>query len=444
MAPTALGPAAQAAHTAFWSGSVAGRNLSAELIQKPLAQYFTDRGEALADLPVDVDVNDVDAWREEWADIAKSAGISDVVDARRLVGWLEKRSSGPAAGRATGAAGKALETLDAHGVTLSSAIISDLEKALAVGEAGDAAAQCTCCLTVALLYTGAPYSPDDVEQWQRLKSALPSGSKGTINVKLFESYTKMHHKGNHISLERALRSQKYFDAWFAQTLELLSSHGLPKAVIMLTSIVHHARQQSPHSVKRQLLYLWGYFFTEYLGLGMPEVVGVRSALVALSPDAKEIDLGLPTSSNPLDMALAAGSASFGAMSLGGMIPPSLEADSFGAAGSVSGAGSSVSSSGLSSASTQMLASAVVQQLRSEGVLGMAGPSPPEPAGPGPMKCFFCGGDCRWMKLGCCQDAHEAKEALAHKRNLVKKSAIERQREQAAAAAAAKLAAAKGD
>ena len=57
-----------------------------------------------------------------------------------------------------------------------------------------------------------------------MKNALPTGSKGTINVKLFESYTKMHHKGNHISLERALRAQKYFEidvdihTWSSATL----------------------------------------------------------------------------------------------------------------------------------------------------------------------------------------------------------------------------------
>ena len=85
MAPSAPGGAAVAAHSAFWAGAVSGRALAVEIIQKPLVAYFTDRGEALADLPVDVDVNDVEAWRGEWRDIAKSAGISDLVDVRRLV-----------------------------------------------------------------------------------------------------------------------------------------------------------------------------------------------------------------------------------------------------------------------------------------------------------------------------------------------------------------------
>ena len=105
MAPTTLGAAAVAVHTAFWAGSFGGRSLSEELVQKPLVAFFTGRGEALADLLTDVDVNDVESWREEWKAIAKSAGISDEVDVRRLVVGLEKRAAGPvAAGRALGIA----------------------------------------------------------------------------------------------------------------------------------------------------------------------------------------------------------------------------------------------------------------------------------------------------------------------------------------------------
>eukprot|EP00966_Prymnesium_polylepis_P102305 2369859-Prymnesium_polylepis.1 len=136
--------------------------------------------------------------------------------------------------------------------------------------------------------------------WQRLKGALPAGSKGTIDVTSFDSYTKLH-KSNRITLERALRSGPLSESWFAKSIDTLAAQALPNAVTMVQAVVNHARAQAPGAVKRQLLFLHGYFFTEYLGLGMPEVVGVRSALIANAPDARDTIASLPTSSAPLDM-----------------------------------------------------------------------------------------------------------------------------------------------
>jgi hypothetical protein len=425
MAPTALGSAAVAAHTAFWAAPHGGRALPLEIVQKPLVAYFTGRGEALAELPTDVDVSDMPSWRDEWLDIAKSAGIGEERDQKRIVNWLEKRFAGPGGTKAVGVAAKALETLDAHGVALSAAIISDLEKALASGEAGDALAQCTSCLTVALLYTGSPYSPADEEEWQRLKAALPVGSNGTIDITAFDSYTKLH-KSNRITLERALRSGVLFESWFAKTINIFAAQALPKAVTMLQSVVNHARAQSPGSVKRQLMYLHGYFFTEYLGLGIPEVVGVRSAFIANSPDARDVIASLPTSSAPLDMALAAASG----MSMLGMVQQpgavdletlSMGGSSFGTGSSI-GPGSSVSTAGLTAQMRQQITAEVLQQVRESGALS----TPAEPMQQQTLsafKCFFCSANCSGMKDGACRDAVEAKESLAAKRNEVVRKRI---------------------
>ena len=45
----------------------------------------------MAELPTDVDVDDIETWRDEWLDITKSAGVADEADRKRLVKWLEKR-----------------------------------------------------------------------------------------------------------------------------------------------------------------------------------------------------------------------------------------------------------------------------------------------------------------------------------------------------------------
>eukprot|EP00966_Prymnesium_polylepis_P217283 5028679-Prymnesium_polylepis.3 len=56
MAP--LGDAATAAHTALWAARHGGRVLGQERVQQKLTAYFAGRGEAVIDLPVDVDVSD--------------------------------------------------------------------------------------------------------------------------------------------------------------------------------------------------------------------------------------------------------------------------------------------------------------------------------------------------------------------------------------------------
>ena len=98
MAPTALGSAAVAAHTAFWAAPHGGRAVPLEIVQKPLVAYFTGRGEALAELPTDMDVSDMPSWRDEWLDIAKSRrglGKRQERDQKRIVNWLEKLFAGP-------------------------------------------------------------------------------------------------------------------------------------------------------------------------------------------------------------------------------------------------------------------------------------------------------------------------------------------------------------
>jgi hypothetical protein len=246
-----LGAAAEAAHTAFWAGSQGGKTLSSEHIQKKLVPYFVGRGEALVDLPTDVDVDDVEGWKQEWEAIAASAGISDPVDCGRLVKWLQKRSAGPTSVRSQGVAGRALETLEAHGVSLSSAVISELEKNLASGEAGDVLAQSTSCLCVGILYTGKPYEPEDCERWERLRGSLVPGQCGTVNICGFPNYILLQSKSANITLERALKHPLLWEQYLTNTLETLQANGLPKAASRLHQVVGQARKQARSSEPKQ-------------------------------------------------------------------------------------------------------------------------------------------------------------------------------------------------
>eukprot|EP00966_Prymnesium_polylepis_P184120 4267356-Prymnesium_polylepis.1 len=382
-----LGAAAVAAHVAFWSKAVGGRTLSKVLIQDLLIAYFDGRGEALVDLPTDVDVDDVEDWRKEWQTIAKSAGIADEVDRDRLVKHLEKRAAGPSASKAKGVAAKALETLETHGVVLSAAVVSDLEKSLAMGEAGDALAQSTCCDCVAILFTGAVFEEGDRERWHRLKNALAPGGEGQIDICRFTSYTKLQNDSNCITLERALRSPQLWDAYYVDTIERLTAHGLPLASTALHKVVVQAKRQARTSEPRQRQYLRAFFFDEFRGLGFPQTIGVRSALATLDASAGGA-WALPTTNTGFDRALAGLPPLVAA---GQDVPEPFDLASLPSAPGSTAGSMMASSAGALSAQEMAaaMAPAVVSALTQQGLLGTTPPIA-APAAPGSgVACRFC-------------------------------------------------------
>jgi hypothetical protein len=422
MAP--LGDAAKAAHTALWAQRHGGRVLGQERVQAKLVEYFAGRGEAVVDLPVDVDVNDKAGWQGEWKLIAASASIDDAVDVDRLIKWLEKRSSGPSGVKSTGVAAKALETLESHGVVLSASIISDLEKNLALGEAGDAAAQCTSCLTVGILYTGAPFEPDDEERWQRLFGSLAPGGGGQIDVCRFPGYISLMSKSANLTLERALKSQPLWDQYFTETLDRLESHGVPKAARMLHNVVMQCGRQAQSNEVKKRDFLRGYFFDEFRGLGMPALVGVRSSLSIMGevPGARAI---MPTTCTNYDLALSGFSTQATLAAHGSTDFATLLGGSFG--GSSCGGGSvagSVTPSSAGGSSAQEVASAVVN-LMAQGGLGMqlgaasgvSQPPPPPPPPPTAHHCQFC------ERAGCNGDCSASRRAFQLFRADVKQRAV---------------------
>ena len=82
MAP--LGDAAKAALEAELGRTYRGRRLHVTLHATKLVDFFVARGEALTDLPLDVETHDTTAWRELWLALCKDAGIAGASDQLRV------------------------------------------------------------------------------------------------------------------------------------------------------------------------------------------------------------------------------------------------------------------------------------------------------------------------------------------------------------------------
>eukprot|EP00966_Prymnesium_polylepis_P002322 53506-Prymnesium_polylepis.1 len=181
MAP--LEAAAVAAIKAELSKRHGRHHLPSAVVDK-LVQFFTSRGESLADLALDVDDDDVDAWEKLWGVVEEDAGVDTASDRLRVVQYLHARSK-PASGTtrdATGVANVAIMALEANGVAISSEAAAAMQNALAVAEAGASRLQCTSHEVVFLLYWGRPGDETDIARWKREKAALVGTQNGTVNV----------------------------------------------------------------------------------------------------------------------------------------------------------------------------------------------------------------------------------------------------------------------
>ena len=296
MAP--LGDAAAAALEAELQRAYRGRRLHATLHVAKLHTFFVARGEGLTDLPLDVETQDVTSWRELWQAMVEDAGIGAASDRLRLIQWLEARSTPFADDPSTGvgkAAALALAALESNGATINPAQARAMESALSGGEAGDATAQCTGALCVALLYTGMPFAEEDLVWWTSQKMALAtSGSEGgTIDVRTRPSYVKLMKGSTHMNLERALKSYGSWLNYWTKTIEKFEVYNLPRAASMFNRVVAQSVKTARNSQKLQLQYLYGYFFEEFLGVGLPAKIALSSALEIHDPsttmEAREAD-----------------------------------------------------------------------------------------------------------------------------------------------------------
>lgn len=254
-----------------------------------LAEYFSERGEGVADMAWTVPEGDEakKSWAREWMIHARDAGIASEADQERVVRWLVARAAPKVAGSRSadgGVASLALQSLEDQGVSLKPSEIQALQADLAKGEAGEAEAQYKSSKTVAIILTLQPFSDEDELTYAALQRAAGGRRKGKIDITRFSSYTRLHNKSTAMTLERALRTDEMWQVYELDVTQALQRANLPLAAERWMEVVAFARRlgSGTANLTQMRAYLKYYFFTEFKGLGLPEEVGLQSAIITMA------------------------------------------------------------------------------------------------------------------------------------------------------------------
>ena len=280
---TALSDAGKAALKSALEREFGGLRLHVTVVSA-LVTYFAGRGEALVDLPLDYPLRASDDFERRWLAKLRSAGVADEGDQVDFMLWTKARSApggSRGAATATGLAKVALLALEEAGDRPSVAGLTNMEKALAIGEAGEEEAQCSNATVAYNLIWGRDPTAAEAEAWDRKKASFGSREGGRIDLIADEKYGKLQKSSEligRITLRRALKSatSAMFEEWKVDMGEDFHAKNLPKAAARLDKVVAFSIRQSHHVWEAQREYLEGYFFKEFLGLGLPQVIAPSS------------------------------------------------------------------------------------------------------------------------------------------------------------------------
>lgn len=308
-------PAQLAAHRAVWSGVHGNKRLPKALVQDKLVAYFGSRGETVTELELVPDKDNLDAWRAEWDATLIDAEVSSAADRLKTIGWLESkgglRGSVSAVTGSTNLARMALEAFESVGASVPPEGILALDRALAAKDSGEVVAQCTCVDAIGAIYLGkSKLEPESVAWIERSKASIDPD--GTIDLCVMKEYSVQMQKTTSNMAERAFKTAVGTEKWYASTAALLDSMGLPKATHRLHKVVAQCRAQSHGDEALFRAFLHGYFFIDYLGRGLPEVLATASALVVISDPRKGQSKRMPSANTDYDMALSGLALSHGA------------------------------------------------------------------------------------------------------------------------------------
>ena len=229
-----------------------------------------------------------EGWSGIWETALEDAGITSAFDKKLFLRWARARSEGGGgAVYGNAQAKRALDVLLSSGVNVTPELRADLEGALASGEAGTEKEQCCCPLSVFIIYLGRAPTEDEVEWWNAQYNALGGREGGLIDITKLQSYVKSHSKTPEscLTLERSLKSERSevrFTEWSIKTNDLLNKAGLFYAAARLMKVLTQANRQSGGFWPRKRVYLYGYFFEEFLGLGLPADYAVQSAFNSMA------------------------------------------------------------------------------------------------------------------------------------------------------------------
>ena len=430
MPVAALGAVAQAALAGKFAESHGDFALHVTA-REALVVYCSARGEGIPDLPWTVDASNEQAWERRWAARLGAAGVADELDAVDLIGWLRANNAPVGGGSAavTGAARIALRSLESSGVVVNAAALASLERDMAASEAGNAEEQCTSCKCAWLLLTGESASREDQEWHMAQHASLGGMDGGTINITGRKSYRDLHKASSSsyqvLTLERALREEPLFERWLGKMVEKLQNAFLPKAGLRLMQVVAQASTQSNGHWPVKRRYLEGYFFDEYLGLGLPHLMANASAFNAMGAlhHARASGVNLSCAKQVASSVVDLASVSSGSQA-GNVVPTIAAPESVIFPSSASS--SLADPTGIVTAMRDMIGglSQRLEALEKQGVDGGA-------ASIG-RKCLHCGrAECPFIRGGePCREARQA-EAARNTANAARRKAAE------AAAAAAK-------
>lgn len=291
---------------AAWTAELAkqyGKYKLRPAAQALLVDHLAAEGEALAEAGLDVTKDDVQEWETIWEGTLADAGVGQKRDLAIFLAWGKARCSvavrataaGPGNGAADAAAddssrsndhaGRALRVLEGSGVVIPESVRAKLVKDFEENAAGDYQEQCSNAVTVFILYLGRMPTAEEIRWWDRDYKLGGGANGGKIDITRSEGYVKMHNKtseGDVLTLARALKNETRFSAWVVTTMEALSKAGKPLACVQLTKVLLQADKNSAGNWAVKSAYLHGYFFEEYLGIGMPQVTALNSALHALA------------------------------------------------------------------------------------------------------------------------------------------------------------------
>lgn len=289
---------------AAWRAELAkrfGRYALRPAVQALLADHLAANGEALAEAGLEVTKDDLEEWTSIWEGTLADAAVTNKRDCATFVAWGRARCSVAVRAAATTAdaaqiadvdgertndpAGRALRLLEGSGVAIPEAVRAKLVQDFAENEAGDYSTQCCNAVTVFIIYLGRMPTRDEITWWNRDFKLGGGANGGKIDITRSEGYVKMHNKtqeGEVLTLARALKSEARFPTWVVMTMEALSKAGMPLACVQLTKVLLQVDKNAVGAWSVKAAYLHGHFFDEYLGIGMPQVTALNSALHAVA------------------------------------------------------------------------------------------------------------------------------------------------------------------
>ena len=244
----------------------------------------TDR--TAAEINLDVPVDESEGLVEEMNDLSKDAGMTKLSDVNGVARWATAKTLATDL-TPDSRASAVLDLLVERGVSVPSAVQQEVTATLRqIGDFGDVLSQSKSSMAICIIYTGELPGAELVE-WHAARARGLSGGAGKVDLRSCLIYQKLHSKTSKTTLERALLdrdpSNRKLTVVKDSVSELLYAASLPLAATRWQQVLGFAASHFRHDPAKERIYLWGYFFSTYLGLGMSEVRDTTTLLDMLAP-----------------------------------------------------------------------------------------------------------------------------------------------------------------